>query len=179
MSRVITLDLNNFYLRSIQLTDVPAWYAYLSIAEVVEHTSWNLASQGDLERLVLAHLESKAESTIRFAIIEKASDMLVGTIGFHSISSIYHCAELAYDIHPDFWRRGIATVACKLVVKWGQSVRNFSRIEACVLDTNSGSVRVLEKTGFCFESVLRNHRMVRGTPRDFLLYFVTSQGQVP
>lgn len=176
MNLEITLDLDNFYLRPIQLADVPAWYAYLSIAKVVEHTSWNLTSQADLERLVLTHLESTTESPIRFAIIEKASDTLVGTIGFHTLSSINHSAELAYDIHPDFQGRGIATEACRVVVNWSQSACQFRRIQACVLDTNAGSMRVLEKSGFLFEGVLKNHRVVRGTPRDFLLYVVPSSG---
>lgn len=161
------------YARSIRLSDVPSWYAYLSIPSVTEHTSWNLSCENDLEKLVMNHLENAPESPIRFAIVDKSSEKLVGTVGFHSLSSASQSAELAYDIHPSFLGRGIATDVCKWIVSWGHSVRGFSRIQACVLDTNIASKRVLEKCGFSQEGELRNLRMVRGVPRDFFLYSIT------
>ncbi len=162
------------YLRPIQLFDVPAWYAYLSIPSVIEHTSWNLNSESDLEKLAMSYLANEAESPIRFAIVDKASDKLVGTVGFHSLSSASQSAELAYDIHPSFWGNGIATEVCKWIVGWGHSACGFSRIQACVLDTNVASKRVLEKCGFSQEDKLRSLRMVRGVPRDFFLYSISS-----
>lgn len=169
------LDIEHAYLRPIQLADVSAWYTYLSIPEVTEHTSWNLSSEKDLEQLVKTHLENGPESPIRFAILDKLSNQLIGTIGFHSLSSVSSTGELAYDIHPSFWGRGIATDVCKLVVNWGLSVHSFTRILAYVLETNAASVRVVEKSGFRFERMLENHRVVRGVPRDFYLYSVTSE----
>lgn len=160
------------YARPIRLADVPSWYAYLSIPSVIEHTSWNLSCENDLEKLVMSHLENAPESPIRFAIVDKASDKLVGTVGFHSLSSENQSAELAYDIHPSFWGNGIATEACKWIVSWGHSARGFSTIQACVLDTNVASKRVLEKCGFNQEDKLRSLRMVRGVPRDFFLYSI-------
>ncbi len=167
------------YARPIRLADVPAWYSYLSIPSATEHTSWNLSSESDLEKLVMTHLENEPESPIRFAIIDKASDSLVGTIGFHTLSSANRSAELAYDIHPAFWGKGIATDVCKWIVSWGYSVRGFSRIQACVLDTNVASARVLEKCGFSQEGKLRNLRIVRGVPRDFFLYSITPPPRTP
>jgi len=35
-------------LRQLERADIPAWFDYLSIPEVVEHTSWNLHSAADL-----------------------------------------------------------------------------------------------------------------------------------
>ncbi len=167
------------YARPIRLSDVPAWYAYLSIPGATEHTSWNLSCENDLEKLVMSHLENEPESPIRFAIVDKASDNLVGTIGFHTLSSANRSAELAYDIHPSFWGKGIATEVCKWIVNWGHSARGFSRILACVLDTNVASTRVLEKCGFSQEDKLRNLRIVRGVPRDFFLYSITPTPRTP
>ena len=44
------------------------------------------------------------------------------------------------------------------------------RIQATVLEANLASRRVLDKCGFAFEGTLRNLRIVRGRPSDFLLY---------
>ena len=42
-----------------------------------------------------------------------------------------------------------------------------------VLEPNLASQRVLLKAGFAYEGLLRNLRIVRGTPRNYLLYAVT------
>lgn len=165
-------DTAEVYVRPIRLSDVPAWYSYLSIPSVIEHTSWNLSSESDLEKLVMSYLANEIESPIRFAIVDKVSDNLVGTIGFHTLSSANLSAELAYDIHPSFWGKGIATDVAKGMVNWGHSIRGFFRIQACALDTNVASMRVLEKCGFRQEGKLRNLRIVRGVPRDCFLYSI-------
>lgn len=35
-------------LRQLEHSDVDAWYAYLALPHVVEHTSWNLKAREDL-----------------------------------------------------------------------------------------------------------------------------------
>lgn len=107
------LETSDIYLRHMLLSDVDHWYSYLSVPEVVEHTSWNLKSKQDLISLVEGYNSDFPESQIRFAIIDKSSGDMVGTIGFHSVSEAGRSAEIAYDVHPQFWGRGIATQACQ------------------------------------------------------------------
>ena len=38
------------------------------------------------------------------------------------------------------------------------------------LEQNPASIRVLQKCGFTLEGKLRNYRMVRGEPRDFIVF---------
>lgn len=164
------LDSAELQLRPVELTDVDAWYGYLTIPHVLAHTSWNLQSVDDLRAAVAwYHLEDDA-SPIRFAIVEQASNNFIGTIGFHTISSVNKTAEIAYDLHPDYWGRGIATACCRVAVRWALEEHGFVRVQASALDSNVASVRVLEKCDFSLEGKLRNFRMVRGAPRDFWLY---------
>tara|TARA_Y100001951_G_C11282499_1_gene266357 strand:- start:683 stop:1366 length:684 start_codon:yes stop_codon:yes gene_type:complete len=166
------METPKIYLRELQLSDVDSWYSYLSVPEVVEHTSWNLESKQDLENLATLYNLEDPESQIRFAIIDKSSGDLIGTIGFHSVSEASHSAEIAYDIHPDFWGRGIATQACNLVVEWGFKCRKFIRIQACILPSNLASENVLHKCGFVPEGIRSSFRKVRGEPKDFMLYSI-------
>ena len=159
-----------YRLRPIASSDIAAWYEYLSIPEVVEHTSWNLKSPEDLKPLVDWYQSDAPSSAIRFAIQLRGGGPLIGTIGFHTISTLNRTAEIAYDLHPAHWGRGIASDCCRAAVKWGIEQRGFVRIQATALDTNIASVRVLEKAGFALEGKLRCYRIVRNQARDFWLY---------
>jgi RimJ/RimL family protein N-acetyltransferase len=157
-------------LRPLSRADAPSWYAYLTMPHVLEHTSWHLASMDELQLKFDAMESSDPGAERRLAIIRRDSGALAGTIGFHSVSQLNRTAEIAYDLAPDVWGKGIAAAACNAVVEWGFSHLGAVRIQATALDTNARSVRVLEKCGFQREGLLRSFRMVRGSPRDFWIY---------
>ncbi|WP_211462055.1 GNAT family N-acetyltransferase [Collimonas silvisoli] len=158
------------YLRPLSRADAPAWYAYLTKPHVLNHTSWDLRSLDELMQKFNALESSDSASEIRLAIVLRDSDTLVGTIGFHSVSALNKTAEIAYDLAPDIWGRGIAPSVCDAIVDWGFSHLGAVRIQATALESNTRSVRVLEKCGFQCEGLLRNFRMVRGHPRNFWIY---------
>jgi RimJ/RimL family protein N-acetyltransferase len=142
----------------------------LSIPAVVEHTSWNLKGPEDLEALVALYHSIDPDSPIRLAIIDISGPTLAGTIGFHTISEHHGCAELAYDLSPAYWGRGIATAICKNVTLWSYEALRLQRVQATVLETNGRSERVLQKSGFMYEGLLRSYRRVRGVPTNFKMY---------
>jgi RimJ/RimL family protein N-acetyltransferase len=170
-----TVDIPGITLRPVELSDIPAWYGYLSMPRVLEHTSWALDSADDLRALVASYNSAELSSEIRFAIQAGSQGPLVGTIGFHTISPENRTAELAYEIHPSLWGQGIMSACCRAVVAWGMSERKYVRIQSAVLETNAPSIRVLEKCGFSREGKLRSYRMVRGKPRDFWLYATVAE----
>lgn len=158
------------YLRPLSRADAPAWYAYLTMPGVLEHTSWDLRSVDELMLKFDALESSDPASEVHLAIALRDSDKLVGTIGFHSVSPPNKTAEIAYDLAPGVWGRNIAPSVCAAVVNWGFLHLDAVRIQATALDSNTRSVRVLEKCGFQREGLLRNFRMVRGQPRNFWIY---------
>ena len=95
---------------------------------------------------------------------------LVATFGFHTVSALNRTAEVTYTVRPEAAGRGLATLVCRAAVRWGFGARGWVRIQATVLEANLASRRVLDKCGFAFEGTLRNLRIVRGRPSDFLLY---------
>ncbi|AXF22565.1 N-acetyltransferase [Burkholderia pyrrocinia] len=157
-------------LRQLERADLDAWYAYLSNPDVVRHTSWNLRSRDDLLPLFDSIESGNPDSIHRLAIIDDTSGALVGTIGLHTVSTSNRSAEIAYDLAPSHWGRGIASALCAAVTAWAFADGGFMRIQGVVLTTNAGSARVLQKCGFHYEGLLRGYRMVRGTPGDFAMY---------
>lgn len=157
-------------LRPVGIDDIGDWYRYLAIPEVVEHTSWDLRSAADLKPMIEWYDANEPSSAIRFAIVPEAGGRLLGTIGFHTVSLAHRSAELAYDIAPEQWGRGIATACCRALVDWGFAERGYQRIQATAVESNLASVRVLQKCGFALEGKLRHYRLVRGVARDFWMY---------
>lgn len=164
------IDLAGFRLRPIELDDIPMWYEYLRLPHVVEHTSWNLAAENDLDTVVSRFNSTDVASPIRFVIEQTETRQFAGTIGFHNISIESQTAEVGYDLHPDYWGRGIATTTCKAVTGWALRVHGLVQVQAITMETNELSTRVLRRCGFNFEKVLPSFRLVRGTQRDFLLF---------
>ena len=62
------------------------------------------------------------------------------------------------------------TEAVKKACSFGFFQMNLNRIEATVIPDNVGSLKVLEKTGFQKEGVLREQKLLHGKFRDAEIY---------
>ncbi len=81
---------------------------------------------------------------------------LCGVIGLVVQEDVYRkSAELGYWVGEEYWGKGIATEAVKLVLHYGFNNLNLIRIQAGVYEHNTSSMRVLIKNGFEKEGVLR------------------------
>lgn len=156
-------------LRWLRPEDAHAWYAVLRLPEVTALTSWSLSSAEDLLPILEACGDDASASQVRLAIIDDQG-VLAGSIGFHSINVQHGTAEIAYELAPHYWRRGIASAVCNGVVAWAWRQFGWQRIQASVLDTNVASAGVLRRCGFEHEGRLRRYRRVAGVSRDFDLY---------
>ncbi len=159
-------------LRWLTQKDAPAWFEIISRPEILAQTSWSVASPADLEP-ILDSLSTDAKCPELRIAITGPDDQLLGTIGFHTISARHSSAELAYELSPLVWGRGIATAVSRQVTSWALRQFGWQRLQATVLDTNIASTRVLLKSGFAHEGRLRNLRKVAGASRDFDFYSLT------
>lgn len=67
-----------------------------------------------------------------------------------------YSAEVGYFVGEQYWNRGYATEALMLVVNFAQYRHGFKRLFATVFDFNLASMRVLEKTGFKKEGIMKS-----------------------
>jgi [ribosomal protein S5]-alanine N-acetyltransferase len=160
----------SFSLRQIERSDGPEWFNYLRLPEVHRHTSWNVRSPEDLDPLFATYESNAAASPRRLAVVDLDKGRLAGTIGFHTISDVNCTAEIAYDLAPAYWGRGLAMTLCAAVTAWSFETYGFVRVQATVLVGNERSTKVLQRCGYQHEGLLRAFRMVRGQPGDFHLY---------
>jgi ribosomal-protein-alanine N-acetyltransferase len=158
------------YLRALEASDIDDWYDYLRLPVVFEHTSWNVQTATELAPNAWSAQALSASSPVRFAIARKSDNRLVGTAGFHTVSPLNQSAELAYDLAPGMWGRGIATAVCIELVAWAHTAAKIIRVQATVLESNQRSAQVLARVGFSREGLLRSYRLVRGVPGNFYMY---------
>jgi ribosomal-protein-alanine N-acetyltransferase len=146
------------------------WSRYLNIPEVYQHTSWNHPNSQDLSSYLGNEIDKEPSARLRLAIADRENDNLVGTVGFHTVSEQNKSAEIAYDLHPFMWHKGVATAIATVMVAWAHNEAEMVRVQATVLQSNASSIRVLERVGFVQEGLLRSFRIVRGTPGNFYMY---------
>lgn len=161
-------------LRRLSPADIPTWFEYLTMPVVFEHTSWDVRRACDLEHY--ADPSELPSALLRLAIAQRSDDTLVGTIGFHTVSVENRSAELAYDLSPAWWGKGIASQMCEVMVQWAHSHVGLVRVQASVLVSNARSIEVLQRCGFKREGLLRSYRFVRGRPGDFWMYSHVQDG---
>lgn len=160
-----------YVLRPFRSDDAAAWCAYLSDARVTEHTSWPPITADLIIELVAKIIADYAElRSLRWALARADNDELIGSCGYTSWLSEQSAAELAYDLAPAYWGRGVMTAAVRAAVAWAFGTGAVNRVQALVMPSNEASIAVLERTGFRRERILAGHRLARGVPRDFYLY---------
>lgn len=157
-------------LRPITAADIPGWFGYLTRPAVYEHTSWKPQAPSELDHYANAAGTHTPASVLRLAIADRASGVMVGSIGFHSVAPENRSAELAYDLSPTAWGQGIASGMVRTLVAWAHGHVGLLRVQATALESNTRSMKVLERCGFQREGLLHSYRLVRGRPGNFFMY---------
>lgn len=164
------LDIGDYTLRRIELSDADDLYAYIGDAAVVEFMRPDTRTREQFSGAILDFQAAFAEKTgIRWAIAGKNDDRIIGDLGFR-LDAFNFCAALGYRLAPAYWGRGIASEAVGTVVRYGFETLELNRIEATVNVANERSIRVLEKLGFQREGHLRAYRLARGGSYDSYMY---------
>jgi len=101
----------------------------------------------------LKEAKSKKPKMVNFVI--DINGEVGGSIGFYIEEGCK--AEIAYWLSEKYWGKGIMTEAVKLVTKFGFDELKLRRIYALVFSFNKSSMRVLEKSGYKFEGILRKN----------------------
>jgi ribosomal-protein-alanine N-acetyltransferase len=166
-----TIELDGARLRPLRAADAESLYDYLRDPVVTEFTSFPDVSMPMVEAMIELYLSRWAAGELsKWAIALKHDDRLVGTCGFNEWSQVHRWAELAYDLAPAYWGKGLMRQAVAAVLHWtfGQDLVN--RLHAYVRVDNQRSQRLLARSGFVREGCLRSYRVCLGQPHDFYIY---------
>ena len=138
-----TIQTNSIRLRKLQLEDAPKLFNYYLNENVHRHLDWN--GPGTLERsyeVINTWNKGYEEGwIIRFAIADKVTDELIGTIFLGEFAG--KRAEIGYELSEEYWCRGIISEAVQEVLSIGFNQLGLVRIQATVTDVNVASKKLL------------------------------------
>jgi RimJ/RimL family protein N-acetyltransferase len=97
--------------------------------------------------------ESASGPSTHFAIVDPATDRLLGSISRHGPNG--HRAAVGYWLAPEARGRGVATRAVRLLVDWTFGTTAVIRLELYTDAGNERSGRVARRAGFEFEGIRR------------------------
>lgn len=114
-------------------------------------------------------MDSKREFT--FGIYELGTNNLIGHIALYAVKRLpYSSAFVGYAMDEIYIGKGIVTEAVKMVVRFAFDQVGLHRVEAYVSTQNNASIRVLEKSGFQREGLLRKLLYINGQWVDHYMY---------
>jgi [ribosomal protein S5]-alanine N-acetyltransferase len=162
-------------LRNFAPTDVDAVHAYASDPVVTRFTSFG-PNTLDQTRGFVESAAAGAKSTPRtdYTLAAELIDggVLIGGCGLHNQN--HGQWELGYVLARSQWAKGYATELVQALAAFAFSQLGAAKVWAPVDAANAASSRVLEKSGFALEGLLRKDRLRWPEGRDTKIYGLLS-----
>lgn len=167
-TKLPTLDTERLQLRQILPTDTEDMFAYASKKEVTRYLLWSPHPTRAYTEKYIAYLQERyrAGDFYDWAVVLKDTGRMVGTCGFTKFDVSSNSAEVGYVLNPSVWGQGYATEALTAVLRFGFQKLHLHRAEACYLEENTASRRVMERAGMKFEGIRRDSIIVKGHYRN-------------
>lgn len=170
-------DLGNYILREQQDSDIPDFFSYYSSPKVSKYILAEIPQNLDDAKYELQYWRNIFYNNegIYFAIAQKSTGRMIGSIGLTTHSKYNNRIELSYDLAEEFWRKGIMTKAIKTIIRYAFETLRINRLEAITSTFNEPSILLLEKCGFKYEGCLRQHRYHLGKYVDVYSFSILRQ----
>jgi RimJ/RimL family protein N-acetyltransferase len=93
---------------------------------------------------------------------------LVGEVALQNFSSL--SCQISYWVAEDYWGRGIASTAVRLISEYAIEHLNVLEITAFVHTSNSASIKVLERSGYEYVDITNKKMYYEDVKAPHLLY---------
>jgi len=149
-----TLETKRLILRPWKLEDLEDFYEYAKEAEVGPSAGWKPHENKEYTLVILKSFIEKDEV---WAIVNKENGKVVGSLGNHVDSKRRGVTSrmIGYVLSKDYWGQGLMVEAVIKVLEYLFTEENVDVISCYHYPFNLRSKRVIEKSGFKFEGILR------------------------
>lgn len=166
------IETDRIRLRELEKDDATELFNYYQNNNVHQYLDWNgpeTLEQSD-KVIKIWNQGYKDGWIIRFAIAEKITDKIIGTIFLSEFEG--KRAEIGYELSENYWRNGIMSEAVNEVLSFGFDQLGLVRIQAFICKENMNSMKLLEKFKFVEEGLLRQYEChsVTGDSKDMYIY---------
>ena len=162
------LEGKNVNLRIMEREDLPLYSEWINNPDFYgEYDYLDQKSRTEIEKRFDNYPSEK-----RKFIIQKKDGTRIGGIEGERHSDYGGYLEIGFTIVPEERGKGYCTEAVVIMVDYLFLSSGLNRIQAITDTRNLSSQRVLEKTGFQKEGLLRKTAFIRGDWRDLFIYSV-------
>lgn len=138
-------------LRQLMLEDDRDVFAFRSDQSVGRYLSRPLEENLEGSRIFIENInEGIRRKEWCYWGLAFTNDRIVGTICLWNLSAEDRCAEVGYELHPDYQKKGLMQEALLAVLQYGFQTMQLERVEAYLQAGNAASVRLLERNQFQF-----------------------------
>lgn len=172
-----SIETKRLVLREVTEDDANSMLAYLSDEEVTRHMGLTpfVSKEEALEEIEWYQTIFENGTGTRWGITIKGQDRVIGSCGFLNLSNKHHRSEIGFELSREHWGKGLAAEALQAVIIHGFTRLGLNRIEALIEPANSPSQKLIERTGFVQEGLLRSYEYTRGKFDDLYIYSLLKQ----
>lgn len=166
------LETDRLILRQLTLADTDFVFHQFSDPQVCQYLMDEppVATMEEAQGIINFFMNPEEKKRVRWGIVRKADQRLIGTCGFHNWHQAYYRAEIGYDLAPDCWGQGMMGEALRVVIDHGFRRMELNRLDAYIYVDNPRSIGLAEKLGFKREGLLRDYFCLDGVFYDHYLY---------
>jgi len=165
MNNIVEIIGKKISLLQIGNKDVSQYFRIFSDPRVIEFYDiepfYDINQANEAIRRIILQYEKGGFDGYRLGIYSNDNmEQLIGTIGFHNCNKEYYSLEIGYDLHPDYWGKGIAFEAVSEFIEMmykNDFPFRVNRIMATTDLDSQRSIALLKRLGFYEEGVLRQY----------------------
>ncbi|MEC1668361.1 GNAT family N-acetyltransferase [Bacillus mojavensis] len=176
------LESEHLVLKKIEETHLQAVFSIYTNDKVFEYCGIIPKHHIKTIHKMINHFERdyQKKSKIKWGIFEKyQGTALVGIIEAMDLDQKVNMITIGYFLGQDYWRKGIATGAVKMLVTFLFKKVNVNRIQAEVMPANEASKKVLLKNNFMREGLIRQASYWAGKGVvDLEIYSILKEGYI-
>jgi len=160
-------------IRPLKFSDASDLYENVKDKEIV---AWTMTiphpypKDGALKFIRKARYNMRKKRSYPFGIVLKETGKVIGVVELMTFDWKNKNAEIGYWLGRKYWGEGLMIDAVKLVLRFGFGGLKLHRIYGKLFEENTGSARILEKSGFKLEGRMREERYRYGKWHDALRY---------
>ena len=154
----------SIFLREVRESDVnDNYYRWLNDPEINKYLETRYYPRSQENILGFVRQMDGKPNEIFLAICDKNSGKHIGNIKLGPINWIHRYGDISLLIgDKDYWGKGIATEAIKLLSAFGFHTLNLHKIKAGCYEKNLASIKAFKNAGYIIEGELKNLWMING-----------------